>query len=30
MSAVFHVAGFYWKNFQRHPAAYDITQIKLL
>ena len=30
MSAVFHVAGFYWKNFQRHPAAYNSHQIKLL
>lgn len=21
MSVCFHAAGFYWKNFQRHPAA---------
>ena len=26
----FHVAGFYWKNFQLHPAAYNSPQIKLL
>ena len=23
MSVCFHAAGFYWKNFQRHPAAYN-------
>ena len=30
MSDCFHVAGFYWKNFQLHPAAYNSPQIKLL
>ena len=30
MSDCFHVAGFYWKNFQLHPAAYNSHRIKLL
>ncbi len=30
MSVCFHAAGFYWKNFQRHPAAYNSPRIKLL
>lgn len=30
MSDCFHAAGFYWKNFQRHPAAYNSPRIKLL
>ena len=30
MSVCFHSAGFYWKNFQLHPAAYNSPRIKLL
>lgn len=30
MSDCFHDAGFYWKNFQRQPASYNSSQIKLL
>ena len=30
MSDCFHAAGFYWKNFQLHPAAYNSHRIKLL
>ena len=30
MSDCFHSAGFYWKNFQLHPAAYNSPQINLL
>ena len=30
MSDCFHAAGFYWKNFQLHPAAYNSPRIKLL
>lgn len=30
MSVCFHAAGFYWKNFQFHPAAYNSPRIKLL
>ena len=30
MSVCFHAAGFYWKNFQLHPAAYNSPRIKLL
>ena len=30
MSDCFHAAGFYWNNFQLHPAAYNSPRIKLL